>query len=261
MKCLLELKNIHKEYKKYTSPFKTTMVFANKNIHLHLYEQMTLAIAGESNAGKTTLVRIILGLEKSTRGQVILNQQDLHFDNQHHKKKRFQYIKMIVQNSEYSYHPHLKMGKLLNIILKMNTSLMKSERRKKIESILLLVGLHPTHRYYYSHHLSEEEKIRMAIARSIILTPKIIIADDILLGLDLSIQIQMIHLLKKLQKQFKFSMIFISNNFNAIQQLATHLLIMHQGEILEQGSVETIYASPSHSYTQALLNSSPLFLS
>ncbi len=257
---LLRVENLSKDYTISNGFFRrSTVLQANKNITLNLEKGKTLAIVGESGSGKTTLARQIIGIEKPTKGTIWLNDKKIDFNNKNHRKNRFTNIRMIFQNPFESLNPQIRIGQSLDQTLIINTHLSSKQRREKINNVLLKVGLQPEHQYRYPHMFSGGQRQRIAIARAIILEPTIIIADEPLSALDVSIQAQIINLLQSLQEEMRISFIFISHDLNVVEHIADSIMIMYHGEIVEYGNVSQIFDEPLHPYTQALFASTPLY--
>lgn len=256
---LLVLKNINKDYQLATGLFSISKIHANININLSLKAGKTLAIVGESGSGKSTLAKQIIGIEKPSSGDIFLNNNKLDFNNSEHRRERFKEIRMIFQNPYESINPQLRIGETLNHTLKINTKLSSLERRKKIEETLVLVGLQKSHQYHYAHSFSGGQRQRIAIARAIILEPSIIIADEPLSALDVSVQAQIINLLQSLQEKLGISIIFISHDLNVIEHIADNVMVMYQGSVVEEGKVSQIFDEPLHPYTQKLFASTPTY--
>jgi len=256
---LLEIKNISKIYPLVTGLFSVAQLHANINISFSLEAGKTLAIVGESGSGKSTLAKQIIGIEKPTSGNIFLNGKKLDFNNSVHRRERYREIRMIFQNPYESINPQLRIGETLNHTLKINTELSSLERRKKIEETLLLVGLQKSHQHQYAHNFSGGQRQRIAIARAIILEPSIIIADEPLSALDVSVQAQIINLLQSLQEKLGISIIFISHDLNVIEHIADNVMVMFQGSVVEEGKVSQIFDQPLHPYTQKLFASTPAY--
>ncbi len=260
--ALLRVENLSKYYPVSNGIFgRTNMNKANQNISLKLDAGKTLAIVGESGSGKTTLARQIIGIEKPTKGSIWLDEHKINFDNRRDRKKRFKKIRMIFQNPYDSLNPQVRVGHSLEQTLIINTKLSGKQRRKKIEETLLKVGLQQEHQYRYPHMFSGGQRQRIAIARAIILEPSIIIADEPLSALDVSIQAQILNLLQSLQEDMGISFIFISHDLNVVEHISDTVMIMYHGQVVEYGNVSQIFDEPLHPYTQALFASTPLYRS
>ncbi|WP_444994600.1 dipeptide ABC transporter ATP-binding protein [Aliikangiella sp. IMCC44359] len=232
---------------------------AIKNISFDLEAGKTLAIVGESGSGKSTLARQIIGIEKPTFGEVIFNGERLHFSSIKNKKMRFKNIRMIFQNPYESLNPQARIGTTLEEVLRINTNLSNKQRKEKVANTLSRVGLLPEHQHRYPHMFSGGQRQRIAIARAIILEPQVIIADEPLSALDVSIQAQILNLLQELQEEMQISYLFISHDLNVVEHIADEVMVMYRGEIVEYGSIEQIFDQPKHPYTQTLFASTPMY--
>ncbi len=257
---LLTASNLTKNYslRKYIFA-KNQNLEAIKDISLNLQAGKTLAIVGESGSGKSTLARQLIGIEKPSSGIITFEGLTLDYNNKKHRKHRFKNIRMIFQNPYESLNPKARIGTTLNDVLLINTNLTSKQRKEKIAETLTKVGLLPEHQYRYPHMFSGGQRQRIAIARAIILEPKIIIADEPLSALDVSIQAQILNLLQELQEQMGISYIFISHDLNVVEHIADHVMVMYRGNVVEYGSIEQIYDRPLHPYTQALFASTPMY--
>lgn len=257
---LLVAENVCKNYPLKKHYFgKTRQLEAIKNINLQLAAGETLAIVGESGSGKSTLARQLIGIEKPTQGKIILNDQTLDYNNPKHRKMRFKNIRMIFQNPYESLNPQARIGTTLEEVLLINSKLSSKQRKRKVEETLVKVGLLTEHQYRYPHMFSGGQRQRIAIARAIILAPKIIIADEPLSALDVSIQAQILNLLQELQEEMGISYLFISHDLNVVEHIADQVMVMFQGEMVEYGNIEQIFDQPKHPYTQSLFASTPMY--
>jgi len=258
--ALLRVENLCKTFKTSNGLFgKRVVHHANSNINLILEQGKTLAIVGESGSGKTTLARQIIGVEEPTDGSIWLNEKPLSYNNSKDKKTRFGCIRMVFQNPYESLNPNIRIGHSLDHTLKINTKLNSRQRVQKIKETLIKVGLAEGQRHRYPHMFSGGQRQRIAIARAIILEPKIIIADEPLSALDVSVQAQILNLLQSLQEEMGISYIFISHDLRVVEHIADNVLVMYNGKVVEQGSVTQIFDEPLHPYTQALFASTPLY--
>jgi len=257
---LLRVENLSKTFVRSSNPFsKNVVVQANQNINLSLEKGKTLAIMGESGSGKTTLARQIIGIEKPSSGSIWLNDQLLKFTSRKDKKKRFRSIRMVFQDPYESLNPKIRIGHSLDQTLIINTKLNSRQRLDKIKETLIKVGLSTEHRHHYPHMFSGGQRQRIAIARAIILQPEIIIADEPLSALDVSVKSQILNLLQSLQEDMGVSYIFISHDLRVVEHLADDVIVMYDGKILEKGSIKQIFDQPQHPYTQSLFASTPLY--
>jgi dipeptide transport system ATP-binding protein len=257
---LLRVAGLTKHYKVSTGILKPKMlVRANQSIDLSIEKCETLAIVGESGSGKSTLAKQIIGIEKPTSGSIYLHNKELKFNSAKDKKLRFNSIRMIFQNPYESLNPNVRIGHSLEQTLIINTDLNKKQRQRKIGETLEKVGLAADQQFKYPHMFSGGQRQRIAIARAILLEPNIIIADEPLSALDVSIQAQILNLMQSLQEEMGISYIFISHDLHVVEHIADTVVVMYNGQVVEQGSVSQIFDDPRHPYTQSLFASTPVY--
>lgn len=257
---LLKIEHLFKQFQLSAGLFsRSKTIEANHDVCFSLEKGKTLAIVGESGSGKTTLARQIIGIEKPTSGTIWLNDKKLNYERKKDKKERFSNIRMIFQNPYESLNPNVRIGHSLEQTLKINTTLNSKQRQQKIADTLQKVGLQTEHQYRYPSMFSGGQRQRIAIARAIILEPSIIIADEPLSALDVSIQAQIINLLQSLQEDMGISFIFISHDLNVVEHIADQIMVMYRGRVVEYGNVSQIFDEPLHPYTRALFTSTPIY--
>lgn len=256
---LLEIKNLNVTYQTKKGLIgKIQTVHAVNNVSLDIQKGEILAIAGESGCGKSTLAKAIMKLVQSDSGEILLNGENV-LNLKHNKdlKKFYQKVQMIFQNPYSSLNPKMKIGEILKEPLIINTDLKKEEITKIVEEKIKKVGLDKSALNLYPHEFSGGQRQRIAIARSLILNPEFIIADEPVSALDVSIQAQIINLLKQLKEDFNLTFLFISHDLSVIKYLSDRIAIMYLGEVVEIGKTEEIFQNPKHPYTKALLSSVP----
>ena len=256
---LLEIKNLNVTYQTKKGLIgKIQTVHAVNNVSLDIQKGEILAIAGESGCGKSTLAKAIMKLVQSDSGEILLNGENV-LNLKHNKdlKKFYQKVQMIFQNPYSSLNPKMKIGEILKEPLIINTDLKKEEITKIVEEKIEKVGLDKSALNLYPHEFSGGQRQRIAIARSLILNPEFIIADEPVSALDVSIQAQIINLLKQLKEDFNLTFLFISHDLSVIKYLSDRIAIMYLGEVVEIGKTEEIFKNPKHPYTKALLSSVP----
>lgn len=256
---LLEIKNLNVTYQTKKGLIgKIQTVHAVNNVSLDIQKGEILAIAGESGCGKSTLAKAIMKLVQSDSGEILLNGENV-LNLKHNKdlKKFYQKVQMIFQNPYSSLNPKMKIGEILKEPLIINTDLKKEEITKIVEEKIEKVGLDKSALNLYPHEFSGGQRQRIAIARSLILNPEFIIADEPVSALDVSIQAQIINLLKQLKEDFNLTFLFISHDLSVIKYLSDRIAIMYLGEVVEIGRTEEIFQNPKHPYTKALLSSVP----
>lgn len=251
---LIEMINVGKTYLSGQSTFK-----ALNDVSLQIYPSEILGVVGESGSGKSTLAKLMIGLEKPSHGNIFFQGQNfLSFT----KRDLFNYRKfaqMIFQNPQGALNPRMTLEQILNEPLDIHKACFRTKRLKRIHKLLDLVGLGKNHLSRYPHQLSGGQCQRACIARALALEPKLLICDEPLSSLDLSIQSQIIQLLRTCQTELGIAMLFISHDFAAVDFLADRVLVMSGGMILEHGKCEEVFLNPQHPYTQNLLNSAELF--
>lgn len=256
---ILEIKNLSVVYSTKKSFLgKPQIVHAVNNINLEVKKGEILAIAGESGCGKSTLAKAIMRLIDTQSGEIILDGCNiLKLKKREDLKHFYQKIQIIFQNPYSSLNPKMKIGQILKEPLEINKNLKKEEINKIVEDKIQKVGLDKNCLDLYPHEFSGGQRQRIAIARSLILEPEFIIADEPVSALDVSIQAQIINLLKQLKEDFNLTFLFISHDLSVIKYLSDRIAIMYLGEIVEIGKTEEIFNNPKHPYTKALLSSVP----
>lgn len=237
---------------------KNSIVKAVANVSLKIYEGETLGLVGESGCGKTTLGRTIMQLEKATKGKIIYKGQDLTKISKKEIKKLRKDIQIIFQDPFSSLNPRILVGEAILEPMKVH-NLYKSdkERKEKVFEILEKVGLETAHYYRYPHEFSGGQRQRIGIARTIALQPKLIICDESVSALDVSVQAQVLNLLNQLKKDFNFTYIFISHDLAVVKYMSDKLIVMNKGRIEEMADADEIYANPQSEYTKILIDSIP----
>lgn len=253
---ILEIKNLEVEYQSKKNVFGgVKTVHALNNVSLSADKGEILAIAGESGCGKSTLAKAIMKLVEIKRGEVFVNNQNII--EKSNNKDFYKSIQMIFQNPYASLNPKMKINQILREPLEINTKLSKEEINKIVLEKIHSVGLDESCLNLYPHEFSGGQRQRIAIARALVLNPPIIIADEPVSALDVSIQAQIINLLKELKKNFNLTILFISHDLSVIKYISDKIAIMYLGEVIEFGTTEEIFSNPKHPYTKALLGAAP----
>ena len=217
----------------------------------------TLAVVGESGCGKSTLARMVSLIEKPTAGELRIHGVDaVHADAAAQQQLR-KAVQLVFQNPYGSLNPRKKIGAILEAPLEINTTLSAAERADKAKAMLALVGLRPEHYDRYPHMFSGGQRQRIAIARALMLNPALVVADEPVSALDVSIQAQVLNLLADLQQTMGLAYLFISHDLGVVRHIAHDVLVMYLGHAAEQGEKKAVFANPLHPYTQALLASTP----
>ena len=217
----------------------------------------TLAVVGESGCGKSTLARMVALIEKPTAGELRLAGIDAVDAPDAARKSLRRSVQMVFQNPYGSLNPRKKIGSILEAPLAINTTLSRSERSEQGRAMMAKVGLRPEHYERYPHMFSGGQRQRIAIARALMLEPKLLVADEPVSALDVSIQAQVLNLLLDLQEEMGLAYLFISHDLGVVRHIAHDVLVMYLGHAVEQGKKDQIFSRPLHPYTQALLGSTP----
>jgi peptide/nickel transport system ATP-binding protein/oligopeptide transport system ATP-binding protein len=262
MQNLIEIKNLFIEYKVEGAMQEKKTVHAVNDLSLDIRQGEILSIAGESGCGKSTLAKAILQLIDSKSGEILLNEDDKIVNILKLNKKELKNFRknaqIIFQNPYSSLNPKMKIYDILEEPLIINEkSFSKAQRRERVVETIKQVGLDESVLSLYPHEFSGGQRQRIAIARSLILKPKFILADEPVSALDVSIQAQIINLLNELKEKFNLTFLFISHDLSVIKYLSDRVAIMYLGEIVELGTSEEIFSTPKHPYTQALLSANP----
>lgn len=217
----------------------------------------TLAVVGESGCGKSTLARLVTMIEQPNSGSLnILGQEVVGADAQTLRALRSK-VQIVFQNPYGSLNPRQKIGAVLEEPLLVNTPLTASERQDKARTMLESVGLRPEHYDRYPHMFSGGQRQRIAIARALMLDPEILVLDEPVSALDISIQAQVLNLLADLQERLHLAYLFISHDLSVVKHIADDVMIMYLGRVVEQGPRDVVFSDPKHPYTKALLSATP----
>lgn len=230
------------------------IVRALNGVSFSLTPGKTLAVVGESGCGKSTLARLVTMIEKPTAGTLLINRRPADASD----RELRQMVQIVFQNPYGSLNPRQKIGAILEEPLKVNTSDDAPTRRRKGQAMMERVGLRAEHYDRYPHMFSGGQRQRVAIARSLMLNPKVLVLDEPVSALDLSIQAQVLNLLIDLQKEFGLAYLFISHDLSVVKHLADEVMVMYLGRPVEVGTAETVFGDPRHPYTQALLSATPV---
>ena len=231
---------------------------ACNDINLNVYKGKTLGIVGESGCGKSTFVRMVISLDKPTSGEILYHGKNLADLSKKETWLNRQNMQMVFQDPYGSLNPRMKVQDLIGEPLLIHTNMSAGERLKKVHELLGTVGLSPSHGERYPHEFSGGQRQRIGIARALTVQPKLIIADEPVSALDVSIQAQVLNLLQQLQKDFNLTYLFISHDLSVVEMISDRIGVMYLGTIVETAPKKELYANPRHPYTRALLSAVPI---
>ncbi|WP_431028778.1 ABC transporter ATP-binding protein [Lysinibacillus sp. LZ02] len=260
-KPLIEVKSLQKQFPVY-GPFgklggvKQT-VHAVKDVSLTLYEGETYGLVGESGSGKSTTGRTILGLTPATAGEVLYEGKDLVKLSKSEMRKFRKELQLVFQDPFSSLNPRKRIGQTLEEPLIIHGLGDKEERIEKVFRILDIVGLQKEHYYRYPHEFSGGQRQRLSIARALIMNPKVMICDEPVSALDVSIQSQILNILKALQREMQLTMLFITHDISVVRYISHRIGIMYLGTIVEEACTDDLFAETLHPYTKALFSAVP----
>ncbi|PIC63018.1 peptide ABC transporter ATP-binding protein [Sporosarcina sp. P13] len=258
-KPLLQIKGLQKYFPINNSFGKTVShVKAVNNVTFELYEKETLGIVGESGCGKSTMGRTILRLTEPTAGEALYKGQNIFkFDDKKFLSVRKD-LQMVFQDPHSSLNPKKRIGFSIEEPMKIQNIGTKNERTEIAMDLLNKVGLRADQYYRYPHEFSGGQRQRIGLARAMAVNPKIIICDEPVSALDVSIQSQVINLLQELQEEFKQSYLFIAHDLSVVRHIAHRIGVMYLGNIVELATTDELFKNPLHPYSQALLSAVPI---
>jgi dipeptide transport system ATP-binding protein len=255
---VLEARNIVRDYHVGGALFGgRRVIHAVKDATLTVEKGKTLAIVGESGSGKSTLARILTLIDSPTSGDLLIEGERVDIARHGVSKQLRRKVQMVFQNPYGSLNPRQKIGDVLAEPLAINTDMPASERADRSMAMLRKVGLGPEHFNRYPHMFSGGQRQRIAIARALMLNPSLLVLDEPVSALDLSVQAQILNLLADLQDEFELTYVFISHDLSVVRYIADDVMVMYLGDVVEQGTREAVFADPQHAYTRALFAATP----
>ena len=257
MTAVLEATNLVRDYHVGGGLFAASRtVHALKGVSLSVDKGRTLAVVGESGCGKSTLARIITMIDAPTAGTLKIDGREVDIQHGLTKEMRRK-VQIVFQNPYGSLNPRQKIGDVLGEPLLLNTDMTAEQRRERAMEMLVKVGLGPEHFNRYPHMFSGGQRQRIAIARALMVNPSLLVLDEPVSALDLSVQAQILNLLADLQDEFGLTYVFISHDLSVVRYIADEVMVMYFGEVVEYGSRDAVFSDPKHDYTKTLFAATP----
>lgn len=256
---ILETRDLHRRFTQGGGLFaKTTTIHAVNGVSLQIQRGETFAIVGESGCGKSTLARLLLRLIDASEGKVIYEGQDLTELGAGQMRALRSDLQFIFQDPFSSLNPRMSVEAIIAEPLRVHTDMSASARRSKVADLMKRVGLRPEMADRYPHEFSGGQRQRICIARALASGPKLLIGDEPVSALDVSVQAQIVNLLEDLKQEFGLTLVIIAHDLAVIRHMSDRIAVMYLGEVVEQADTETLFTAPRHPYTQALLSAIPV---
>ena len=256
---LLEVRHLTKEFTRRAGLFgKTTAVRAVDDVSFTIDRGETFGLVGESGSGKTTTGRCILRLIEPTSGEVIFDGKDVLKLSRGEMRRTRRDLQIVFQDPYSSLNPRMRVEAIVEEPLVIHRLGSKAERRARVAELFRLVGLNPDHLRRYPHEFSGGQRQRIGLARALALNPSLVIADEPVSALDVSVQAQVVNLLMDLQQQLKLTYLFIAHDLRLVEHICSRVAVMYLGRIVEMGETGKLFAAPQHPYTRALLSAIPV---
>lgn len=247
-----------KDLKKYFQVGRNQTLKAVDGVNFKIYKGETLGIVGESGCGKTTCGKTVMGLYKATDGEVLFDGVDINKLNKKEKKEFTKRAQIIFQDPYSSLNPRMTVGDIIGEGIDIHKLYTGKERQEKIYELLELVGLNREHALRFPHEFSGGQRQRIGIARALAVQPKLIVADEPVSALDVSIQSQVLNLMNKLKKEYNLTYIFVAHDLSVVEHISDRVGVMYLGNFVEVADKKELYKNPCHPYTQALLSAVPI---
>jgi len=254
---LLEIKSLSKRFEISAGGFRKAAVHALNDVNLDVTRGKTMSLVGESGCGKTTLGKAVLGLHKPEAGEILFNGREIGSLKPRQRRGVQKDLQMIFQDPFASLNPRKKIGDILATPLKTFTAMSSARRRECILKTCDAVGLDESYLTRYPHQFSGGQRQRVAIARAIILNPPLVVADEPISALDVSIQSQILNLMIDLQVELSLTYLFITHDISVVQYISDEVAVMYLGEIVERADKKDLFANPMHPYTRLLFSAVP----
>ncbi|HQX84281.1 MAG TPA: peptide ABC transporter ATP-binding protein [Aestuariivirga sp.] len=258
MSQVLNAQNLTRYYSVSRGAFKEAAILkAVDGASFTLERGKTLAVVGESGCGKSTLARLVTMIELPTSGTLSIGGHNIVGATRETLRALRPKVQIVFQNPYGSLNPRQKIGAILEEPLLVNTKAPKAERQEKARAMMASVGLRPEHYDRYPHMFSGGQRQRIAIARALMLDPEVLVLDEPVSALDISIQAQVLNLLADLQEKHNLAYLFISHDLSVVRHIADEVMVMYLGRVVEQGARDAVFSNPQHPYTKALLSATP----
>ena len=236
---------------------KRNRIRAVNGVSLAVAKGESVGLVGESGCGKSTLARTVVGLENPFSGSIVYGGASVGRESAYTMKDRSTHIQMVFQDPFSSLNPRMRVGQMLDEVLRMHTRFHRRARRQEIERLLQAVGLDPAFKTRFPHEFSGGQRQRVGIARALAVKPDLIIADEPVSALDVSVQVQILNLLKDLQVKHELAWLFIAHDLAVVRYMCSRIYVMYMGRIVESGPTNEVFKHPLHPYTQALIAAVP----
>jgi dipeptide transport system ATP-binding protein len=259
MSPVLEARGLARDYQVTRGLFSApSIVRALAGVSFTLEAGRTLAVVGESGCGKSTLARLLTFIEAPTSGVLLIDGQDVAKADGANRRRLRREIQIVFQNPYGSLNPRQRVGAAIEEPLRVNANMKAGEREAAARDLMAKVGLRPEYYPRYPHMFSGGQRQRIAIARALALRPKVLVLDEPVSALDVSIRAQALNLLAELQEEFALAYVFISHDLSVVRHIADEVMVVYLGHIVEMGAREAIFSAPQHPYTRALLSATPV---